>query len=214
VRRKENLFSGDFTKCVEFHGHICPGLAIGFQAAKVLMGRLGVRKAPDEELLAIVETDACGADAIQVMTGCTFGKGNFIFKNYGKHAFSLIDRRKGTGLRVCLRSDAFQMDPESLSLSEKLQKDEASENEIERFRQLQQKRTQKILDAGAESLFKVEEISPDILPKARIMESVNCDFCGEPTKMDLLRKMNGKRMCIPCAKQHGFGNDLSESKHS
>jgi formylmethanofuran dehydrogenase subunit E len=106
------------------------------------------------------------------------------------------------------------MDPESLSLSEKLQKDEASENEIERFRQLQQKRTQKILDAGAESLFKVEEISPDILPKARIMESVNCDFCGEPTKMDLLRKMNGKRMCIPCAKQHGFGNDLSESKHS
>jgi formylmethanofuran dehydrogenase subunit E len=213
MKNEEILSSGDFTKCVEFHGHMCPGLAIGFQAARTLMERLGVRKTPDEELIAIVETDACGADAIQVMTGCTFGKGNFIFKNYGKHAFSLIDRRKGTGLRVCLRSDAFQMDPESLSLSEKLQKDEASENEIERFRQLQQKRTQKILDAGAESLFKVEEISPDILPKARIMESVNCDFCGEPTKMDLLRKMNGKRMCIPCAKQHGFGNDLSESKH-
>jgi formylmethanofuran dehydrogenase subunit E len=213
MKNEEILSSGDFTKCVEFHGHMCPGLAIGFQAARTLMERLGVRKTPDEELIAIVETDACGADAIQVMTGCTFGKGNFIFKNYGKHAFSLIDRRKGTGLRVCLRSDAFQMDPESLSLSEKLQKDEASENEIERFRQLQQKRTQKILDADAESLFKVEEISPDILPKARIMESVNCDFCGEPTKMDLLRKMNGKRMCIPCAKQHGFGNDLSESKH-
>jgi formylmethanofuran dehydrogenase subunit E len=214
VRRKENLFSGDFSKCVEFHGHICPGLAIGFQAAKVLMGRLGVRKAPDEELLAIVETDACGADAIQVMTGCTFGKGNFIFKNYGKHAFSLIDRRKGTGVRVCLRPDAFQADREYLSVSEKIQKDEASAKEIGRFRQLQQERTQKILDADAESLFKIEEISPDIPPKARIIESGTCDFCGEPTKMDLLRKINGKRMCIPCAKQHGFGNDLSESKHS
>ena len=214
MRRKENLFSGDFTKCVEFHGHMCPGLAIGFQAARTLMERLGVRKAPDEELITIVETDACGADAIQVMTGCTFGKGNFIFKNYGKHAFSLIDRRKGTGLRVCLRSDAFQMDPESLSLSEKLQKDEALENEIERFRQLQQKRTQKILDADAESLFKIEEISPDIPPKARMIESVICDFCGESTKMDLLCKINGERMCIPCAKQHGFGNNLSESKHS
>ena len=87
--------SSDFTKCVEFHGHTCPGLAIGFQAARILMELLNVRKAPDEELLAIVETDACGADAIQVMTGCTFGKGNFIFKNYGKHAFSLMDRRKG-----------------------------------------------------------------------------------------------------------------------
>jgi formylmethanofuran dehydrogenase subunit E len=178
------------------------------------MERLGVRKAPDEELLAIVETDACGADAIQVMTGCTFGKGNFLFKNYGKHAFSLLDRRKGKSVRVCLRPDAFHMDREYLSVSEKIQKDEASAKEIGRFRQLQQERTQKILDAGAESLFKVEKIPPDIPPKARIIKSVNCDSCGEPTKMDLLRKINGERMCIPCAKEHGLGIHLSEGKPS
>ena len=83
------LTSVEFRKCVDFHGHICPGVAIGFQAARILMERLGVHRAPDEELVATVETDACGADAIQVMTGCTFGKGNFVFKDYGKHAFSL-----------------------------------------------------------------------------------------------------------------------------
>jgi formylmethanofuran dehydrogenase subunit E len=143
--------SSDFTKCVEFHGHTCPGLGIGFQAARILMELLNVRKAPDEELLAIVETDACGADAIQVMTGCTFGKGNFVFKNYGKHAFSLIDRRKGKGEGVCLRPDAFQLDKENLSLSEKVQKDVASAKEIGQFRQLQQERLQKILDAKTES---------------------------------------------------------------
>src|SRR3990170_551824 len=132
MKDKEILSSEDFNKCVEFHGHVCPGLAIGFQAARILMERLGVRKAPDEELVTIVETDACGADAIQVMTGCTFGKGNFIFRNYGKHAFSLLDRRKGKGVRVCLRPDALQMDSESLSLSKKVQKDEASEKEIRR----------------------------------------------------------------------------------
>jgi formylmethanofuran dehydrogenase subunit E len=214
MKNEEILPSGDFTKCVEFHGHICPGLAIGFQAARILMERLGIRKSPDEELLAIVETDACGADAIQVMTGCTFGKGNFIFKNYGKHAFSLIDRRKGKGVRVCLRPDTFQADRKYLSISEKVQNDEPSPKEIEYFRQLQQERAQKILDVGAESLFKIEEISPDIPPRARIMESATCDVCGEPTKMDLLRKMNGKRMCIPCAKEHGLGNNLSESKRS
>ncbi len=38
---------------------------------------LQVERDGDEELFAIVETDACGADAIQVITGCTFGKGNF-----------------------------------------------------------------------------------------------------------------------------------------
>ena len=106
-------------------------------------------------------------------------------------------------MRVCLRPDAFKANPEYLSLSEKIQKNEASAEEIGRFRQFQQERTQKILDANAQSLFKIEEIFPDIPPKARIMESGTCDFCGEPTKMDLLRKIDGKRACIPCAQENG-----------
>jgi len=204
MKGKEILSSEDFNKCVEFHGHICPGLAIGFQAARILMERLGVRRAPDEELVMIVETDACGADAIQVMTGCTFGKGNFIFRNHGKNAFSLVDRKRRRGMRVCLRPDIFKADPDFFSLSEKVQKDEASPMQLERFRQLQQERTKKILDADSESLFKIEEISPDIPPKARIIESGICDFCGEPTKMDLLRQMNGKKSCIPCSHKRGL----------
>ena len=194
-------FGGDISKCIEFHGHTCPGLAIGFQAARILMERLEVQKAPDEELVAIVETDACGADAIQVMTGCTFGKGNFLFKNYGKHAFSLMDRRKKKGVRVCLRSDAFKIDPESVSLSEKVQEDETSAKEIERYRQLRQGRVQKILDMDAESLFKIEEITPEIPDKARMMKSGICDFCGESAAIDFLREIVGKRICIPCAER-------------
>jgi formylmethanofuran dehydrogenase subunit E len=209
--RDEKIFSSrDFMACVQFHGHTCPGLAIGFQAATTLMKRLDVRKAPDEELLVMVETDACGADAIQVMTGCTFGKGNFIFKNYGKHAFSLMDRRRGKGIRVCLLPDVFESDPEYLSLSKKVQRDEASAKETERFRQLQQERVQKVLEADPESLFKIEEISPDIPAKARVMESEICDFCGEPTKMDLLRKISSKKICIPCAERR----QISAGKHS
>ena len=195
---KEILSNERFKQCIKFHGHVCPGLAIGFRAAQVLMKRLGVRKAPDEELVAMVETDACGADAIQVMTGCTFGKGNFIFKNYGKHAFSLMDRKRGRGVRVCLRPDILKNDTEFFSLFERVQRHEASSIELERFGQLKMERTKKILDAESESLFKVEEISPDIPPKARIMESGICDLCGEPTKRDLLLQRNGKQICILC----------------
>ncbi len=198
--KDEEIFSSDdFTRCVQFHGHTCPGLAIGFRAAMTLMKRLDVRKAPDEELLAVVETDACGADAIQVMTGCTFGKGNFTLRNYGKHAFSLMDRGKQKGIRVSLLPGVFGSDPEYFSLSKKVQGDEASAEETVRFRQLQQDRVQKILEADPESLFKIEEISPNVPSKARIMESGICDLCGEPTKVDLLRKKNGRRLCIPCA---------------
>jgi len=156
MRDEEIFSSSDFTRCVQFHGHTCPGLAIGFQAARILMKRLDVRRAPDEELVTVVETDACGADAIQVMTGCTFGKGNFLFKDYGKHAFSLMDRKKRKGIRVSLRPGVFESDPEYLSISKKVQRDEASTKETERFRQLQQDRVRKILKADHESLCKIE----------------------------------------------------------
>jgi len=198
MKGREILSKEDFNQCVKFHGHLCPGLAIGFRAAQVLMKRLGVRKAPDEELVVMVETDACGADAIQVMTGCTFGKGNFIFKNYGKQAFSLMDRKRGTGVRVCLRPDIFKNDAEFLSLFERVQNEEASPVELERFGQLQMEKTKKILDGDSDFLFKIEEISPDIPAKARVIESGICDLCGEPTKRDLLLQRNGKQRCILC----------------
>ena len=210
MRDEEIVSNSDFAGCVQFHGHTCPGLAIGFQAAKTLMKRLDVRKAPDEELLAIVETDACGSDAIQVVTGCTFGKGNFVFKNYGKHAFSLMDRKRTKAMRVCLRPGVFESDPEYLPLSKKIQSDEASAEETDRFRQLQQDRVRKILEADPESLFKIEEISADLPAKARIMESGICDLCGEPTKMDVLRKISSKKICIPCAERRRILAD----KHS
>jgi formylmethanofuran dehydrogenase subunit E len=210
---EEISFNEDFTKCIQFHGHVCPGLAIGFQAARILMEKLRVSKAPDEELLAIVETDACGTDAIQVMTGCTFGKGNFIFRNYGKHAFSLIDRKRRKAIRVCLRPNLFKSDRDHLSLLNKVQNEKASPQELERFEQLQKERVWKILKAEARSLFKIEEISPEIPSKAKITESGICDFCGETTKIDLLRQINGKKICIPCAHEHGSRTNSHSTDH-
>jgi formylmethanofuran dehydrogenase subunit E len=144
------------------------------------------------------------------MTGCTFGKGNFIFKNYGKHAFSLMDRQKEKGIRVCLLPDVFESDPEYFPLSKKVQRDEASAKETRRFRQLHRDRVQKILKAEPESLFKIEKMSADLPPKARIMESGICDLCGEPTKVDLLRKIRSRKICVPCAKRRQIVAD----KHS
>ena len=183
---------------MEFHGHTCSGLAIGFRAARVAMERLRIRKAPDEELVAVVETDACGADAIQVMTGCTFGKGNFIFKNYGKHAFTIADRKTGRAVRISLRFGALESDPKHLALLEKMRNDEAYTDEESRLRNLNRERARKILEADVQDLFKVEEIALDIPSKARMSKSKACDLCGEPTMVSLLRDVEGKNVCIPC----------------
>ncbi len=83
----------------DFHGHMCPGLAIGIRAAEIALREIGPH-AQDEEVVAVVETDMCGVDAIQVLTGCTFGKGNLIHKDYGKRAFNFYRRSDGKGIRI------------------------------------------------------------------------------------------------------------------
>ena len=82
--------------CAQFHGHKCPGLAIGYRAAVLAMEKLGLSEgSQDEELVCISENDACGVDAIQVITGCTAGKGNLIFHMTGKEAYSFYCRKSG-----------------------------------------------------------------------------------------------------------------------
>ncbi|GAC1326224.1 MAG: hypothetical protein NVSMB2_25170 [Chloroflexota bacterium] len=39
-----------------FHGHMCPGLAIGVRAAELALTEIGPHSA-DEEVVAVVETD-------------------------------------------------------------------------------------------------------------------------------------------------------------
>ena len=88
-----------FEDVIEFHGHSCPGLAIGYRVSMFALNELGER-ASDEELVAIVENNSCAVDAVQVVTGCTFGKGNLIFRDYGKQVYTFIKRPSGDGIRI------------------------------------------------------------------------------------------------------------------
>jgi len=102
-----------FAEAAAFHGHVCPGLATGYRAAEIALSRLRSGHSEDEELVTIAETDACGVDAIQVLTGCTAGKGNLLFKDYGKHAFTFINRKTGAAVRVAANPsfDVDSLDP-------------------------------------------------------------------------------------------------------
>ena len=91
-------------RCVEFHGHYCGGLDIGFKAALYAADILGISFSKDEELVCIAENDACGIDAIQVVLGCSIGKGNLLFHMTGKHVYSFYDRKEGKSVRLSLKN--------------------------------------------------------------------------------------------------------------
>jgi formylmethanofuran dehydrogenase subunit E len=77
---------------VKFHGHLCPGLAIGYRVAKYVQEHHP--RSEDEELVCIAENNSSSVDAVQELLGCTFGKGNPIYKDVGKQVFTFYSRGK------------------------------------------------------------------------------------------------------------------------
>ncbi len=173
----------DLLGASQFHGHLCPGLAIGYRASRACMERMGLSRAYDEELVCVVENDSCSVDAVQFFTGCTFGKGNLYFRDYGKQVFTFASRqRPGRALRVSLRAGAF---PPALE----------SEDPQKRREQA----LHWIVSAPLEELFYVDDIDFELPPAARIHASMICDNCGEPSMETRMVEKGGRRLCRPCS---------------
>lgn len=192
-----------FKKCQVFHGHICPGLAIGYRAAMAAMAWLQEKRSADEEIVAIVETDACMVDAVQVITGCTFGKGNFICKDYGKLAFTLLSRHTGRGVRIVFKGETAAPDNEHMTLIRKKISGEISDKEQERFQHLHFKRSCLILDAPLEDLFTIRETTMRLPDKATIEPSISCPECGEPVMQSKMEKVGERLLCRGCIEKVG-----------
>jgi formylmethanofuran dehydrogenase subunit E len=168
-----------YEKIVAFHGHSCPGLAIGYRMTKAGLAFLSGSRAPDEELVAIVENNACGVDAVQFLSGCTFGKGNFIFKDYGKHVYTFYDRKTKRSVRVTFND----------------------RNVPEGMRENREQFIKWLLSVPGEEIVSLQEIQIDEPEPARIRKSVPCAICGESVMETRTREMHGKTVCIPCAEK-------------
>jgi formylmethanofuran dehydrogenase subunit E len=196
-----------YTDAVEFHGHACPGLALGYRAAQYAMDALKAGRSDDEELICIVENDACGVDAIQVVAGCSVGKGNLILRDLGKHAYTFIDRKYSRAIRLVQRPEPVveRIDPQAAVLRPKVMSGMASIQEQKEFQTRQVAIIEKVLAMPIEELFVIKEVKPDIPEKARIFCSVQCASCGEMVAEHRARVSDGKFVCIPCAGDYSRG---------
>jgi len=195
-----SISQASIEKIIEFHGHWCPGLAIGIRAAELALQRLG--NPQNTDLVAVVETDMCGVDAIQVLTGCTFGKGNLIHRDYGKMAFSFFDRRQRKGFRVVLNSK-FQekIGSELRVLMKKTVDGSISDQERKHSEDLRRTLQELYMNAELEELFSVTDLPSHTSRSARVLQSLACESCGEMTMESRTRRFDGKTFCIPCFAQ-------------
>jgi formylmethanofuran dehydrogenase subunit E len=180
-----------------FHGHWCPGLAIGIRAAEWALKEMG--KSPDEEIVAVVETDMCGVDAIQYLTGCTFGKGNLIHKDFGKNAFTFYRRRGGKAMRLVLRPTIYgDTGPLMRKLHHKMQAEGLSKEEEKTWQETRTKISKWIIESDMAEVFEFKAAEGPAPKKARILASLTCESCGEPVMETRTRRFNDQVLCIPC----------------
>ena len=167
--------TANWEKCVAFHGHSCGGLCIGYKASLYAMELLGLDHSADEEVVCVAENDACGIDAIQVMLGCSVGKGNLLFRLRGKQAFSFYNRKSGKSVRLVLKPKPRVM---------------TREESFEYY-----------MNSAPEALFEVKDCTIALPEAASIYNSYFCDCCGELTAEKWIRMSGDKKLCLDCYKE-------------
>ena len=162
--------------CVAFHGHECGGLTIGYKASLYAIELLNLEFSADEQVVCISENDACGVDAIQVMLGCSVGKGNLLFHMRGKSAYSFYNRKNGKSVRLVLNPR-----PEGMTRAESFAYYQACE---------------------PKDMFEVKPTTIKLPEAAKLFDSYTCECCGESAGANWIRLAGGKKLCLDCYEQY------------
>jgi len=79
-------------KSRDFHGDVCPKIAMGARMALAGMEELGMDPLErNRDLVVFVEIDRCATDTIQAITGGSLGKRTLKIKDYGKLGITFLD---------------------------------------------------------------------------------------------------------------------------
>lgn len=183
------------------HGHKCPAMPMGLRVGAAAMNALGVERARDGQLLALVELGedhcaTCFADGVQMVTGCTFGKGNIRKLHYGKWGVTLVETATGRAVRVTPRAEAMMANKQTEFFKEYREKGvPASRVPAEVVEPL----VHKVMNAPEESLLAVGAIFHyEIAHRPHSFSSLVCDLCGEMVVEGYARIVGARKVCIPC----------------
>jgi formylmethanofuran dehydrogenase subunit E len=188
-----------------FHGHLCPGLALGVKAGQYAMNYLDQENIGMEEVVAIVECNNCFADGIQAVTGCTFGNNALIYKDLGKTAVTVARRHDGAAVRLVVHPDfrerMFTRYPALGPLFEKvLVQRQGNAEDHHRFHHLWEAVARRELtEVDLAEQFLMETLTANMPAYAPIFATEVCSRCGEGIMEPRIRVQRGQKVCLACA---------------
>ena len=201
---REGDLNGLLKKAGELHGHWCNCLTYGVKAGYYAIKEMGITNTGMEEIIAIVETNNCFSDGIQLVTGCSFGNNSLIYRDWGKTAVT-VSRRDGQALRIALSPDFEDSRgndyPRAYELFYKIvaRREQAEPEEYAEMMQLFREMSVEELSVPYDKMFLITKISIDIPEYAPIFDSKRCSLCGENAMATRLVEREGKYFCLGCA---------------
>lgn len=186
----------------KFHGHKCPAMPLGLRTGAAAMNKLGVERANDGQLIAIVDIGTahcatCYADGLQVIMGTTFGKGNIQRTRKGKWALTLVDKKSKKAVRVTPRAEVMLANKQTDFFKKYreigIPASEVPEDVINPL-------VEKVMGMPEDQILNISEVFDyDVQPDAHSFNSFVCDECGEMTVMEYGRVKGENKVCIDCA---------------
>lgn len=212
----EAIRNNDATTCLvktaEMHGHYCPGSALGVMASLYGLGLLGDEGINSdgvmENLLAIVEVNACFSDGIQAVSGCTLGNNALIYCDLGKLAVTFTIRGEEEGIRVRVLPDFRKRIDESVPefyplLDKVIIRREGGPGELKLFREKGREAAFTLIQLPFETLFSSGTVIPDTPDYAPITDTVVCPECKEPVMASKIQKRGSRKgTCFMCSGEY------------
>ncbi len=197
IKAKEWLEFGQ-----KFHGHKCPAMPNGLRVAEAAMNKLGVERTGDSFLHAIIELGdnhcaTCFADGVQVITGCTFGKGNIEKSHKGKWGLTLIDKRTNRAVRVVPKAETM-LQTKKTSFFKDFREKGVPPTQVPD--DVVQPLVDKAMNAPVEMIMRISDIFDyEWREPEHTFVSFPCEECGEMVVEKYSKIKNNKKVCMDCA---------------
>ncbi len=176
-----------FEQVVGFHGHRCLDIAVGYRVAQAAAAAMEQAGIDPSRMVATVGNDTCAVDAIQAVTGCTFGKRNLVPQLTGKPAYTVQDGQTGHGVRIYVHYwESFDTNGTFRGRMSQWKSGALSAAEAKAFEAEHEQAIEALLSMPEGELFRITRITTAPPPKSGGFAAAPCEKCGEYVKEEML----------------------------
>lgn len=198
IEERTMLANISLKRVVDFHGHICPELAVGGKFCEFVQTLINNGDIPTGGISILAENTTSALDAIQVLLGTTVGNRRLAVMDFGKHNYTVFSRPANRGWRLRRRVLRFGDEENFQALEEKVGKNLAMIEDVVQLQQLLDARVRRLLELTPEELFLIEEVAPSPPPPETASTYLICSACGEQVLAGHSITSRDTVLCLPC----------------